>query len=146
MKTRPLIISILIVCAVAITAAWLFYRHQREIDQAIANAKQSDAQSWKDAGILANIESESGQQEMNYYFEILQLDSPTSQKLLDHEQLEQQFIQEWFASKRAEQISAGADAWVIQQIDETMHKTELKAVQDTSMVISNLPSSGVSNP
>lgn len=146
MKTRFLVVSILIVCAAGLIIALLIWNHQKQTEEAITNEHQMNVQDWKNAGIVSSIQTEAEKQEMNYYFEILQLDSPTSRKILDHEQLERQYIQEWFASKKAEQVSAGADAWVIQQIDETMHKTELKAVQDTSMVISNLPNGGVSNP
>lgn len=138
MRVTRLLVPLLLLCVFGVTGGLLYYERQKEETQAIANTKQFDAQSWKDARIIANIQSESEKQEQSWYFEVLQVDSPTSRKILDREQLERQFIQEWFATKKQEQISAGADDWVIQQIDEAMHKTELKAVQDANDVITNL--------
>lgn len=145
------VVPTFIIMVVAIGVFAFVAHHFGQLKQAQQNANDltnvlpdPNSQEWKDYKTIGEIKSDCVAQLETYRLGLLNV-SANSQEVLAQEQLERQYIQEWFAAKKQEQLSKGADSWVIQQLVLTMHETELEAIQDANNLITNQASgSGVS--
>ena len=138
MRVARVLVPLLLICAIGVTGGLLLHYRQKEKVQAIANYQAFQAQTQKDSELLAEIESRSSKQLNDYWLSLVNMDSPTPQKILEREQLETQYLSECFASQKQEAISSGMDQETIQAIDQTMHKEEAEAIKDANDFISDL--------
>ncbi|MDE2104875.1 MAG: hypothetical protein KGL39_46995 [Patescibacteria group bacterium] len=139
MRAARVLIPLFLICAVGVAGWFLFHQKQKQdalIKQAIANYKELKSQDDKEAELEAGIENAASDEVLNYFLSLMDMNSTT--QIVQREQLETQYLDEWYSGQRAAAIASGADTNTIQELDQFMHKKKAEAIKDAQDCIAGL--------